>query len=293
MRLVSYDGGRVGIVIGPNVVDVSDLSPIAPGAWPPVAMVSLIAAFDRLKPDLEQLARSRPGQPLASVRLECPIQWPNKVVAFPANYHAHVEEMGSGLISKFKADGQGFFLKANSSLSGPADPIVLPKIEGREIHHECELAIVIGKKGRDIARDKALAHVFGYSCLLDIVVRGREERVMRKSYDTFCPVGPWITTAEEAPDPANIDMKLMVNGEVRQHANTANLIVDIPAMIEMASAVMTLCPGDIIASGTPAGVGPIRAGDTLDIVVAGVGAMNLNVVQGAGGAHAVWNKTAN
>ena len=88
-------------------------------------------------------------------------------------------------------------------------------------------------------------------------------------------------------------MKLLVNGEVRQQANTADLIVDIPAMIEMASAVMTLYPGDIIATGTPAGVGPMGAGDTLDIVIAGVGAMNLNVVQGAGGAHAVWNKPAN
>lgn len=92
------------------------------------------------------------------------------------------------LISKFRADGQGFFLKANSSLSGPADPIVLPDVGAREVHHECELAVVIGKAGREVARKRALDHVFGYACLVDVVVRGREERVMRKSFDTFCPV---------------------------------------------------------------------------------------------------------
>ena len=292
MRLVSYDAGRIGVVTDGDVVDINELSPVPLGSWPPVSMVSLIAGFHKLKPRVEQLLGSGARQRLSSVRLDCPIQWPNKVIAYPANYHAHVDEMiaGTGLISKFKADGQGFFLKANSSLSGPADPIILPRIEGREIHHECELAIIIGKGGRDIARQDALAHVFGYSCLLDIVVRGKEERVMRKSYDTFCPVGPWITTADEVPEPANIDMALTVNGEVRQQASTAHLIVDIPAMIEMASAVMTLYPGDLIATGTPAGVGPIAAGDVLEITIAHVGSMTLNVVQGTGGGHAIWNK---
>ena len=221
--------------------------------------------------------------------------WPNKVIAFPANYHAHVEEMkrGTGLISPFKADGQGFFLKANSSLSGPADPIVLPKIPNRQIHHECELAIIIGKGGREISRDDALAHVFGYACLIDVVVRGKEERVMRKSYDSFCPVGPYIVTADEVPDYDAIDLKLSVNGEVRQQASTRDLIVDIPEMIRMASAVMTLYPGDIIATGTPAGVGPINGGDKVVIEIAKVGSMSIDVVQSEGGDHPVWDKPLN
>jgi 2-keto-4-pentenoate hydratase/2-oxohepta-3-ene-1,7-dioic acid hydratase in catechol pathway len=257
-------------------------------------MVKLIADFDRVRPQLEAFSRSGTGTPLASVDLECPILWPNKVIAFPANYHAHVEEMktGTGLISKFKADGQGFFLKSNSSLSGPRDPIVLPNIPGRQIHHECELAVIIGKGGRMISREKAMDHVFGYSCLLDIVVRGQEERVMRKSYDTFCPLGPYIVTRDEVPRYDDIDLLLEVNGEVRQKANTRDLIVDIPDMVRMASTVMTLYPGDIIASGTPAGVGPLKSGDKVKIVISHVGSMTLDVVQSESGGHELWNKPA-
>lgn len=292
MRLVSFDGGRIGVVAGDDLVDVSALAPVPVEAWPPVAMVAFIAQFAALRPRVEEYVAGGSRRKLSSVRLECPIQWPNKVIAYPANYHAHVAEMitGTGLISTYKADGQGFFLKSNSSLSGPADPIVLPAVGAREIHHECELAIVIGKGGRDIAREDALAHVFGYSCLLDIVVRGKEERVMRKSFDTFCPLGPWLVTADEVPDPAGIEMSLTVNGVEKQRARTADLIVDIPAMIRMASTVMTLCPGDIIATGTPAGVGPIAGGDTLEITVSNVGSMRLDVVQGAGGGHELWRK---
>ena len=230
---------------------------------------------------------------LEEVRLEAPVQWPNKVIAFPANYHAHIEEMkhgaGSGVISTYKASGQGFFLKANSSLSGPADGIVLPPLDGREIHHECELGIIVGKRGRGIAREDFRDYVFGFTCLLDMVVRGKEERVMRKSYDTFCPTGPWITTADEIEDFNNIGMRLLVNGEERQSAVTRDLIVDIPDMLAMASAVMTLEPGDIIATGTPAGVGPVSEGDVLEIVIDGVGSMKLPVTRGTIGDHPVWN----
>jgi len=160
----------------------------------------------------------RQENPLSKVRLNCPILWPSKVIAYPANYHDHISEMkkGTGLISTFNASGQGFFLKANSSLSGPEDPIVLPPLPNREIHHECELAIVIGKGGRHIAPDRALEHIFGYSCLIDVVVRGKEERVMRKSFDSFCPMGPYLVTADEIPDYADIDLELSVNGELRR-----------------------------------------------------------------------------
>ena len=272
-------------------MDVTDIGAVPPGTWPPIGMVRFIADFPSLATKLAGL-ETAPRRPLAAVRLECPIQWPNKVIAYPANYHAHIEEMkaGTGLISAFKADGQGFFLKANSSLSGPADPIVLPNIPNRQIHHECELAIIIGEGGRAITRQDALRHVFGYSCLLDIVVRGKEERVMRKSYDTFCPLGPWIVTRDEVPKFNDIAMDLHVNGALRQHANTRDLIVDIPEMVRMASSVMTLYPGDIIATGTPAGVGPLKGGDKVTITISNVGAMSLDVVQSDGGNHELWDK---
>jgi 2-keto-4-pentenoate hydratase/2-oxohepta-3-ene-1,7-dioic acid hydratase in catechol pathway len=295
MKLASFNGGRIGIVVGEDIVDVSDLVNATPGTWPPVGMLHVIDRFSALRGKLEDRVQGGKRVPLSTVRLETPVAWPNKVIAIPANYHAHVEEMkrGTGLISPFKADGQGFFLKANSSLSGPADPIVLPAIPNRQIHHECELAIILGKGGREISRADALDHVFGYACLIDVVVRGKEERVMRKSYDTFCPVGPYLVTADEVPDYNAIDLQLSVNGEVRQKASTRDLIVDIPEMIRMASAVMTLYPGDIIASGTPAGVGPLQGGDKVSIEIAGVGSMSLDVVQSTTGNHPVWDKPVN
>mgnify|MGYP003574893994 FL=1 len=291
MKLASFDGGKIGLVEGERIIELPEWSQDA-ASWPPVGMVQLIAACVDDPGLLAGAVRGGAERRLSEVRLEAPIQWPNKLIAFPANYHEHVEEMkrGTGLISPFKADGQGFFLKANSSLSGPNDPIVLPDLPERQIHHECEIAIIIGRGGRWIARENALDHIFGYCALIDMVVRGREERVMRKSFDSFCPLGPYITTRDEVPDPSNMRMYLNVNGQRRQTASTADLIVGIPQMIEMASSVMTLFPGDIIATGTPQGVGPVSGGDVVEIVVEGVGAMTLNVVQGGGATNGVWKK---
>jgi 2-keto-4-pentenoate hydratase/2-oxohepta-3-ene-1,7-dioic acid hydratase in catechol pathway len=292
MKIASFNQGRIGIVEDAAIADISDVIGYDPVAWPPTGMLRFIASFDAIKPRILDKLRTAERIPLANAQLDCPVAWPNKVIAYPANYHAHIDEMkaGTGLISKFDASGQGFFLKANSSLSGPRDPIVLPDLPDREIHHECELAIIIGKGGRSISRERALEHVFGYSCLIDVVIRGKEERVMRKSFDSFCPMGPYLTTLDEVPDYANIDLELSVNGELRQKANTRNLIVGVPEMIAMASSVMTLYPGDVIASGTPAGVGPLQAGDKVAILIAGVGEMTLDVKRGKDGAHPVWNK---
>jgi len=291
MKLVSFDGGRIGAVAPQGLIDLSDLAEVAADFWPPVGMSRIIAGFDALRPEIEDRLRTGEGRPLDTVRLGPPIPWPNKVIAFPANYHAHIDEMRAvgRLVSRAPASGQGFFLKANSSLSGPADPILLPPIAGREIHHEGELGVVIGKGGRAIRADRWAEHVFGYTCLLDMVVRGKEERVMRKSFDSFCPTGPWIVTADEVPDPANIGLVLTVNGDPRQSASTRDLIVDIPSMVAMASSVMTLHPGDIIASGTPAGVAAVKAGDVVEIAIEHVGAMRLDVREAAIGDHQVWH----
>jgi 2-keto-4-pentenoate hydratase/2-oxohepta-3-ene-1,7-dioic acid hydratase in catechol pathway len=292
MKITSFNQGRIGIVDGDGIADVSVVAGHDPMAWPQTGMLRFIASFNELKPRIVEKLRTAERMPLSGALLNCPIVWPNKVIAYPANYHAHIGEMktGTGLISKFDASGQGFFLKSNSSLSGPAEPIVLPDISDREIHHECELAIIIGKGGRSIPRERALEHIFGYSCLIDVVVRGKEERVMRKSFDSFCPMGPYLTTVDEVPRYDDIDLELTVNGELRQKANTRDLIVGVPEMIAMASSVMTLHPGDIIASGTPAGVGPLKANDRVTIHIAGVGEMTLDVKQGKDGAHPVWNK---
>jgi 2-keto-4-pentenoate hydratase/2-oxohepta-3-ene-1,7-dioic acid hydratase in catechol pathway len=281
VKLVRFDHGHIGLVTERGVVDVSDLAPVPIGSWPPVSDVALIARFPALRPTLEAAASDRPARPLDSVGLEVPVSWPNKLLAYPANYRAHIEEMAS----RNQADKNGFFLKANSSLSGPLDPIVLPDIESRAVHHESELAVIIGRTGRHVRREDALEHVFGYSCLIDVTVRGQEERVMRKSFDTFCPLGPWIVTRDEVPDPDGLDIQLTVNGEIRQAANTRDLIVDVRAMVVLASSVTTLYPGDVIATGTPEGVGPLADGDRVTITIENVGSMTVPVTQGQGGSN--------
>lgn len=285
MRIARFDADRVGVVVDDSIVDVTDIAGVTE-EWPPVGPNRMIAEFDRYRDAFADAVQTRDRIPLSSVRLLTPVPWPSKVIAYPVNYHDHGREMQAN----YRADLQGFFLKPPSSVSGPADAVVLPHTPGREVHHESELAIIIGKECRNIGRDEWSDVVFGYACLLDMVVRGREERVFRKAYDTFCPVGPWITTADEVGDPTNLSMKLWVNGELRQDANTRDLVLDIPGMVEMAAAVMTLYPGDIIATGTPAGVGPVVDGDTIHITIERVGEMSVPVVQGTSGYSEVFAK---
>ena len=287
MKIVRFNQGRLGVSDGAKVVDVSQFAGVDSGEWPPVGINRLIRDFDALRPRLEQALRTEAGVALDSVHLQTPVPWPNKLMAYPVNYHDHAREMA---VTRELANAQGYFLKANSSLSGPQDAIELPALPGREVHHECEIALIIGKQGRQIAVEQALEHVFGYACLLDMTVRGKEERVFRKSYDTFTPVGPWIVTADEVPDPANIGMKLWVNGQLRQQANTRDLIVDIRHMVSIASSASTLYPGDIIATGTPAGVDKVIGGDVVSIEVEHVGRMSVRVVQGSLGANLVFDK---
>jgi len=286
MKIARFNEGRIGVVVDDqHLVDISGIAGLDLQQWPPVAATSLIARFGALRPAIEAAVPGLPRIPLASVKLLTPVPWPNKVIAYPVNYHDHGREMQAN----YRATHQGFFLKPNSSLSGAGEPVVLPNVPTREVHHESELAIVIGKEGRGIARDDWREYVFGYGCLLDMVVRGREERVFRKAYDSFCPVGPWLVTADEVGDPTQLEMQLWVNGELKQHANTRDLVLDIPGMIEMASAVMTLYPGDIIATGTPAGVGPVQPGDKVRIRIERVGEMTVDVVRGTTGATPVFD----
>ena len=279
MKLVRFNGGRIGLLHDERVFDATAIAGVDPGEWPPVGMLKLIRNFDALRGQLERLPKET--APIENVHLDAPLVWPHKLLAFPVNYLAHGHEMAS----KNRANINGFFMKSNSSISGPNDPIVLPEVPGREIHHECELGIIIGKGGRHISIEDAVEHVFGYCCLIDCTIRGNEERVMRKSYDTFTPIGPAIVTRDEVGDGADLEMKLWVNDELRQNANTKDLLVDIPNMIAITSSVATLEPGDLIASGTPAGVGTIRAGDKVTIEIERVGRMTVPVVQGRGGSN--------
>jgi 2-keto-4-pentenoate hydratase/2-oxohepta-3-ene-1,7-dioic acid hydratase in catechol pathway len=284
VKLAVFDDYRVGIVEDDRIYDVTAAVPGASGAWPPMFMNALIADWQSAAPRVIAARAAAAAKPLASVALLAPNPCPVHVVAAPANYRKHIAEMGALRVTppSKTAREQGFFLKASASITGPAAGIRLPRDSRRRFDHESELAVVIGRTTRNVHRDDALAAVFGYACLVDVTMRiepnGRaEERVMRKSFETFTPLGPWIVTADELRDPSNLTNQLFVNDECRQDATTADLIVDVPDLISMISSVMTLHPGDVIATGTPSGIGPIAVGDVVRIRIENVGEMRLNV----------------
>ena len=280
MKLARYNGGRIGVVLDDRIVDVTHACGVDPTEWPPVGINRTIAHFPSLRGAIAAAAAAGPGEPLAGVRLETPIPWPHKLLAMPGNFAAHSAEMqqnGFGVAGSRPANEAGFFMKSNGSLTGANEPIVIPDRPGREFHHECELATIIGVGGKDITVENALDHIFGYACLIDVTMRGVGERVMRKSFDSFTPVGPWITTSDEVGAPDDLDMRLWVNGALRQHAVAREMVVGIREQVAMCSSVTRLEPGDIIASGTMAGVGPLQPGDVVEIEIARVGRMKLAV----------------
>ena len=277
MRVVVYDDSRVGLLRDDSVVDVSDLVGAGPGEWPPTFLLRAIAGWDRLRPRLEDALTSRPAVPLARVQLRAPVVFPTKVIAAPVNYQAHIEEMRSVVKGELHAiEKYGVFLKAPSSVVGPGATVELP-FPDRRTDHEVELGVVIGKTARDVAAKDAMGHVFGYTGVMDITVRGDEDRSTRKSFDTFTPVGPVLVTADEIPDPHALGLQLWVNGERRQNGNSRDMIWNIPRLIEYASHVMTLYPGDLFSTGTPDGVGPLKPGDEVTIEIERIGRMSVRV----------------
>jgi 2-keto-4-pentenoate hydratase/2-oxohepta-3-ene-1,7-dioic acid hydratase in catechol pathway len=217
-----------------------------------------------------------PGQPLTTtgvvrdldaVRLLAPVI-PSKVIGIGKNYADHAAEMGGA-----PPEHPLMFLKPTTALIGPDEPIVLPP-ESAEVHYEAELAVVIGRLCRRVAAADAAAVVLGYTCANDVTARDLQRSdgqwTRAKGFDTFCPLGPWIDTDL---DPADVVVECEVNGVEVQRASTATLIHPIGALIEAVSAVMTLLPGDVILTGTPAGVGPLTAGDEVAVTVAGLGTL--------------------
>jgi 2-keto-4-pentenoate hydratase/2-oxohepta-3-ene-1,7-dioic acid hydratase in catechol pathway len=252
MRLVSYDDGRVGCLTGDRVIRLPFRTMRdAIKSW---------SAGELLVPERED------GIPLRDVRLRVPVANPSKIIAAPVNYRDHQAEMNVDT----QVGALGFFLKAPSSLLGPGGTVQLP-YHDRRFDQEGELALVIGRTARDISEQEALSHVFGYTGLLDITMRGGEDRSMRKSFDTFTPMGPVLVTADEFGDPDEVELRCWVSGKLRQKASTRDLIWGVARLVSYASSVATLYPGDVISTGTPAGVGPITAGDTIRLELSGLG----------------------
>jgi 2-keto-4-pentenoate hydratase/2-oxohepta-3-ene-1,7-dioic acid hydratase in catechol pathway len=209
--------------------------------------------------------------PLDAVRLLAPVI-PSKVVAIGKNYADHAREMGSE-----PPAAPVMFLKPSTAVTGPGDPVGYPPSVTR-LDYEGELAVVIGRLSRDVPAERALDVVLGYTCANDVTARDQQQAdgqwTRGKGYDSFCPLGPWIETDL---DPAASRVTTTLNGATKQDAPTALLLHDVPSLVAYVSAVMTLLPGDVILTGTPAGVGPMAVGDEVSVTVDGVGTLTNRV----------------
>lgn len=247
-------------------------------------MIELIGA------PLSRIVSVGPPIPLAEVTIEAPIPTPRRnIFCVGKNYREHAREFSgsgyeAGAVSGAEIDAfPAVFTKPPSGVVGPNAIVDLQPAVTSEVDYEIELALVIGKAGKNITRERAYDHVWGYTIVNDLTARDRQKRhkqwFLGKALDAFCPTGPWIATADEI-DPENLELETRVNGEVRQRANTRDLIFDIPSLVETISAGLTLVPGDIIATGTPAGVGIgfdpprfLRPGDVVEMSITGLGTL--------------------
>jgi len=265
----------LGKVTGDRVVDLSStLNGVA-------SMRTLLARLPELRPALEKAQGE--DYPLAQVVLEAPIDDPQKFLAIGMNYEDHAREAEAAGVARPKH--QLWFNKQVSCINGPYATIDLPKVSDR-LDYEAELGVVIGQRCRHVSRESARDVIVGYLVVNDVSVRDWQAQsptfTLGKSFDTHGPIGPWITTADEIQDPMNLHMRLTVNGAMRQQACTRDMIYSIYEQIAHLSTVMTLEPGDILATGTPAGVGGasgffLKAGDVVRVEIDGLGAIENRV----------------
>jgi 2-keto-4-pentenoate hydratase/2-oxohepta-3-ene-1,7-dioic acid hydratase in catechol pathway len=281
MKILNFNSGhlhrRMGIWDGDlkqaQVMDVTDLA----GAdfmsvWNWLQQRTSAEA----KAQLSGAARFR----LADVTFNSPVASPGKVLAAPINYKLHIEEMRNNgqsyghIITDIRK--AGIFLKASSSVVG-ASQGVAQRFLDRRTDHEIELCVVMGRSANCVSKEEALSYVAGYCLGLDMTIRGPEDRSFRKSIDSYTVLGPWVVTADEGLNPDKIDVQIDVNGQPRQNSNTSDMVMSVAELIEFASSFYTLEPGDVLMTGTPQGVGPVRPGDVMLAKGSGLGEMTVHV----------------
>jgi 2-keto-4-pentenoate hydratase/2-oxohepta-3-ene-1,7-dioic acid hydratase in catechol pathway len=279
MKLVLFETGGAaaspGLMTERGIVPLSSL--IERGHTPQSTMQNLIDGFERLRPRLERLASEGEALPLDHVRLRAPLPRPGKILACIANYWEHAQREPRPL---------NMFLKNPDAVIGPGDTIVLPEFTEPWIFmHEAELALVIKGPAKRVSQANWKEAVFGYTCLIDVSARGEGRRTWKtgswlgKSFDTFAPIGPCITTADEIPEPNDLVVRFWNDGQLRHNYNTDDMEHRVPELIEFASTVMTLNTGDIIACGTNhEGLGALQDGERVEIEIERIGRMALNVV---------------
>jgi 2-keto-4-pentenoate hydratase/2-oxohepta-3-ene-1,7-dioic acid hydratase in catechol pathway len=263
-----------GLLTERGAVDISGA--VQKGYTPQLTMQGLIDGFAGLRPALEKLAADGPARPLDSVRLCPPLPRPGKILCCIGNYWEHAQREPRPL---------NMFLKNPEAVVGPGDTIVLPELTEPWIFmHEAELALVIKGPAKQVKREDWQSAVFGYTALIDVSARGEGRRTWKagswlgKSFDTFAPIGPCITTADELPDPNNLVVRFWDDGQLRHNYNTDDMEHRVPELVEFASAIMTLNSGDLIACGTNhEGLGALQDGETVEIEVERIGRMRLDV----------------
>lgn len=283
MKLATFvadSAPELGLVVGEGIISISRRL-----ASPPASMIELISHWSELQPQVAALGTRAPDVLLADARLRAPVPRPGKIMAIGLNYKDHIEEAGLPT-----PQHQIWFSKASTAANGPYDPIEGPPVSS-QLDYEAELVLVVGRRARNVPRDRAREVIFGHCVGNDVSVRDWQLRttqwVLGKSFDTHAPFGPWITTADET-DATDLDLRCLVNGEVRQASNTRNLVFDSYAQIEHLSQAMTLEPGDIIYTGTCGGVGAamnppafLKDGDLVKVEIESLGFIENRVVSGS------------
>ncbi len=282
MKLVTFtqsDSTRIGILDNDAVVDLSVVAPSLP-----TEMCAFLEAGRSALDTAKQAAGNTAARlALADITIEAPILRPPKILAVGLNYKDHIAETG-----RDTPEFPMIFNKQSTSVTGPASVIHLPHVSDK-LDYEGELAIVIGRRCRHVPKSRAAEIIVGYTIAHDVSVRDWQRRVptftMGKSFDTHCPLGPCIVTADEIGDPHGLELQTWVNGESRQHSNTRELLFDCFDLIEHLSTAFTLEPGDIISTGTPGGVGVamkppkfLKAGDVVKISIAKIGTLENSVI---------------
>jgi 2-keto-4-pentenoate hydratase/2-oxohepta-3-ene-1,7-dioic acid hydratase (catechol pathway) len=274
MKILFFDDYRLGILKGDQVVDVTDIVADIPHVRPQDLMVGLIEQFENYRPRIEAAVRDRNGPSVGTVQIRPPLPKPSKILCMAVNY------MEDG--TRAEPAPIDAFYKPSTAVIGDGDTMVLPDIPATIFEGEAELAVIIGKRATNVAASEAMSYVFGYMNFIDGSARGvGSEKNMFfsiKSRDTFAPIGPYIVTADEIEDPHRLPVRLWNNGTLMQSFNTDDMAHKIPRCIEWCSAVQTLEPGDVIATGTNhRGLNPFQDGDQIELEVEGLGRLHVNV----------------
>ncbi len=274
MKLMFFDEFKLGVLKGDAVVDVTQVVRDIPRVGPQDLIAGLIERFADFKAALEKTAAAGKGVPVASVRIRPPLPKPHNIDCMAVNYMEDGTRTEPAPINAFH--------KSPSGVIGDGDTMVLPDVPATIFEGEAELALVIGKRASNVRAADAMGHIFGYTCFIDGSARGLPPTgntfYQMKSRDTFAPMGPWIVTADEIPNPHKLQIKLWVNGTLMQNFNTDDMAHKIPRCIEWVSAIHTLEPGDVLATGTNhRGLNPFQDGDLVELEIERLGRLSIKV----------------